>query len=129
MLAFGVGADPGGGDRSRSLGSQRVRTPVVGRRWSSWARPAARVVARCSPCWPSWSSHGERLDVRSIDVLRRRDAIAEWDTVVIPTRVFLDGTGRELERHVGFLSADGIRACWLARHRIHLPMPRRGPPA
>ena len=63
--------------------------------------------------------HGERLDVRSIDVFKRRDAITDWDLRVIPTQVFLDGSGRELERHVGFLSADGIRAVF-ARHRISL---------
>jgi thioredoxin 1 len=65
--------------------------------------------------------HGEQLDVRSIDVFQRRDAIAEWDVRAIPTQVFLDGNGRELERHLGFLSAAGVRAVF-ARHRIRLGM-------
>jgi thioredoxin 1 len=65
-------------------------------------------------------AHGSALDVRSIDVLRRRAAIAEWDVKAIPTQVFLDGTGREIERHVGFISADGVRSVF-ARHGIVLP--------
>jgi thioredoxin 1 len=72
------------------------------------------------------TSHGERLDVRSIDVFKQRNAIAEWDVRVIPTQVFLDGTGRELERHIGFLSAAGVRAVF-ARHRIHLDVAERSP--
>lgn len=70
--------------------------------------------------------HGERLDVRSIDVLKQRDAIAAWDVRVIPTQVFLDDTGRELERHLGFLSAAGVRAVF-ARHRIYLDPAARSP--
>ncbi len=65
-------------------------------------------------------AHGSALDVHSIDVLRRRAAIAEWDVKAIPTQVFLDGTGREIERHVGFMSADGVRSVF-ARHGIPLP--------
>ena len=72
------------------------------------------------------AKHGERLDVRSIDVFKQRDAIAEWNVRVIPTQVFLDGTGRELERHVSFLSAAGVRAVF-ARHRIHLDAAARSP--
>jgi thioredoxin 1 len=64
--------------------------------------------------------HGSALDVRSIDVLRRRHAITEWDVKAIPTQVFLDGTGREIERHVGFISADGVRSVF-AHHGIVLP--------
>ena len=72
------------------------------------------------------ASHGERLEVRSIDVFKQRDAITEWDVRVIPTQVFLDGNGRELERHIGFLSAAGVRAVF-ARHRIHLDVAERSP--
>jgi thiol-disulfide isomerase/thioredoxin len=72
------------------------------------------------------ASHGERLEVRSIDVFKQRDAIAEWDVRVIPTQVFLDGNGREFERHIGFLSAAGVRAV-LARRRIHLDGAERSP--
>jgi thioredoxin 1 len=119
LLAFGVGVvlavaidrDPG-----RAAGPTTGGRPVL-------VELGSTSCASCRAMQPVLAemraSHGERLDVRSIEVFKHRDAIAAWDVRVIPTQVFLDGTGRELERHSGFLSVDGIRAVF-ARHRIHL---------
>jgi len=126
LLAFGVGVvlavaidrDPG-----------HAAGPITGGR-PALVELGSTSCASCRAMQPVLAelraSHGERLDVRSIDVFKQRDAIAEWDVRVIPTQVFLDGSGRELERHVGFLSADGIRAVF-ARHRIHLDPAARSP--
>jgi thioredoxin 1 len=126
LLAFGVGAilavaidrDPG-----------HAAGPTTGGR-PALVELGSTSCASCRAMQPVLAelraSHGERLDVRSIDVFKQRDAIAAWGVRVIPTQVFLDGTGRELERHVGFLSANGIRAVF-ARHRIHLDPTARSP--
>lgn len=63
-----------------------------------------------------------RVDVRVIDVFRQREAIRQWNVRAIPTQVFLDGQGRELERHVGFISGDDIHRT-LARHGIAFDRP------
>lgn len=58
--------------------------------------------------------HAGRLNVESIDVVRQPQAAAQWRVMVIPTQVFLDGEGRELARHVGYLSARAVEAQFLA---------------
>jgi thioredoxin 1 len=126
LLAFGVGVALSVAmdhDPDQSAG------PTTGGR-PSLVELGSTSCASCRAMQPVLAelraSHGERLDVRSIDVFKQRGAIAEWDVRVIPTQVFLDGTGRELERHIGFLSAAGVRAVF-ARHSIRLEPAARSP--
>ncbi len=53
--------------------------------------------------------HGDRLQLVSINILEQPELVGQWKVIGIPTQVFLDGDGRELGRHIGFLSADAIR--------------------
>lgn len=53
---------------------------------------------------------GERLPVQEIDVFRDEAAARKHDVRLIPTQIFLDAEGREVDRHVGFLSGAEIRA-------------------
>lgn len=55
------------------------------------------------------SSHGDRLQLVSINILEQPELVRLWKVMAIPTQVFLDGEGRELGRHIGFISADAIR--------------------
>jgi len=55
------------------------------------------------------ASHGERLQLVSINILEQPELVRQWKVMAIPTQVFLDGDGRELGRHIGFISADAIR--------------------
>lgn len=55
------------------------------------------------------------IAVEEIDVFRDEAAAAKFGVRVIPTQVFLDGAGRELDRHTGFLP----RAEILARFDRH----------
>jgi thioredoxin 1 len=66
--------------------------------------------------------HAGRLNVQSIDVARRPELAVQWRVLVIPTQVFLDGEGRELARHVGYLSAQAAEARFLA-HGVALSEP------
>jgi thioredoxin 1 len=52
------------------------------------------------------------LQVDSIDVWKNPDAAKRYDIRIIPTQIFYDATGRELFRHVGFLSKKDILAKW-----------------
>jgi thioredoxin 1 len=126
LLAFGVGVvvavaiDRDVGHAAGPITGGRPALVELGSTSCASCRAMQPVLAELR------AKHGERLDVRSIDVFKQRNAIAEWDVRVIPTQVFLDGTGRELERHIGFLSAAGVRAVF-ARHRIHLDVAERSP--
>jgi thioredoxin 1 len=52
------------------------------------------------------------FDVHFIDVWKNPGAGTEFGIKVIPTQIFYDGTGKELERHIGFISKDDILAAW-----------------
>lgn len=52
---------------------------------------------------------GSSLAVEELDVWREDDAARRYRVSVIPTQVFLDTSGREVDRHVGFLARAEIR--------------------
>jgi len=58
---------------------------------------------------------GASIAVEEIDVWRDEEAARRFGVNVIPTQVFLDADGRELERHTGFLARADIRARFAAR--------------
>lgn len=55
------------------------------------------------------------IAVEEIDVWRDEEAGRRYGVSVIPTQVFLDAEGRELDRHTGFLARADIRARFAAR--------------
>jgi thioredoxin 1 len=55
------------------------------------------------------------IAVEEIDVWRDEEAGRRYGVNVIPTQVFLDAEGRELDRHTGFLARADIRARFAAR--------------
>ncbi len=55
-------------------------------------------------------SYNGKLDVIFIDVKKDHDAGRRFGVYMIPTQVFLDKTGREFHRHVGFYSYEEIAA-------------------
>ncbi len=54
------------------------------------------------------SRHAGRLEVVSINLLRYPEQTQVWQVKFIPTQVFLDGQGRELFRHVGYLPRQAV---------------------
>lgn len=55
------------------------------------------------------------IAVEEIDVWRDEEARRRHGVRVIPTQVFLDADGREIDRHTGFLARADIRARFAAR--------------
>jgi thioredoxin 1 len=51
-----------------------------------------------------------RVDV--FDVEQDPNTVEEYKIWVIPTQIFLDGSGKELFRHEGFMSKEDILAKW-----------------
>lgn len=60
-----------------------------------------------------------RLDVECIDVGKNREAVRKYGIRLIPTQIFLDGSGKEVFRHEGFMSKDDILEAW-ERHGVDL---------
>jgi thioredoxin 1 len=59
--------------------------------------------------------HGERLRIIRVNILEQSELTSQWKIMAIPTQVFLDGAGKELYRHMGFLSAQAVRDSFAAR--------------
>jgi thioredoxin 1 len=52
---------------------------------------------------------GPGIAVEEIDVMQDEAAGDRYGVKIIPTQVFFDAEGRELDRHVGFLARNDIR--------------------
>ena len=53
-----------------------------------------------------------RLEVEFIDTLKNPDAKTQYNAPFCATQIFLDGSGKELYRHVGYYSKKDILARW-----------------
>lgn len=60
-------------------------------------------------------SHGDRITVAVVDILKERDTISRYQIRLMPTQVFFDAQGQEIGRHMGKISGDEILA------RLNLP--------
>jgi thioredoxin 1 len=54
----------------------------------------------------------EQFQVVFIDVWENPDKANEYRISIIPTQIFYDASGKELFRHEGFFSKEGILAKW-----------------
>jgi thioredoxin 1 len=61
------------------------------------------------------TAHGEHLRVIAVDIREQPELVGAFRVMAIPTQVLLDGEGREIGRHLGFLSADAIRERFAAQ--------------
>ena len=53
-----------------------------------------------------------RMDVEFIDVWKNPDAGKAYGVEMIPTQIFYDASGKELDRHTGFFGKEDILAKW-----------------
>lgn len=61
------------------------------------------------------AAHPGVLQLVQININERPGVVPDWRILAIPTQVLLDAQGRELDRHIGFISADAIRARFAAQ--------------
>jgi thioredoxin 1 len=91
------------------------------------AAPASKPVPRlldlgagkCIPCKAMAPileqlrvDYAGRLEVRFIDVWKSPDEAQPYGIRMIPTQIFYAADGRELARHEGFISREGILGTW-----------------
>ncbi len=54
------------------------------------------------------ASHGDQVEFRMIYVDEEKPLFGEYKIVAIPTQVFLDASGKEVDRHLGALSKEEV---------------------
>jgi thioredoxin 1 len=59
-------------------------------------------------------AYPETLQIVSIHLTEQRAMAEQWRIRAMPTQVLLDGEGNEVGRHLGFISADALRARFAA---------------
>ncbi len=55
-----------------------------------------------------------RMEVEFIDVWKNPDAGKAYGVEMIPTQIFYDASGKELDRHTGFFGKEDVLAKWKA---------------
>ncbi len=118
----GVGGPPAGQARSPGA-TQPATSRVAPADAASVPKALPQLVdlgrGTCIPCkqmMPVLESlrkeYAGRLLVEIIDLRDEPEAGARFGVQMIPTQVFLDPSGKELHRHVGFISKEDIVATW-----------------
>ncbi|MBM3314945.1 thiol reductase thioredoxin [candidate division WOR-3 bacterium] len=72
--------------------------------WCGPCRTQAPIIAGLETEY-----HG-RIEITSIDVDENRELAQRFNVQAIPTLVFLDAAGNELDRHTGLMQKDEILA-------------------
>ncbi len=54
------------------------------------------------------TSHGDQVEFRMVYVDEEKPLFGEYKIVAIPTQVFLDAAGKEVDRHLGALSKEEV---------------------
>lgn len=55
-----------------------------------------------------------KAEIIFIDIKENQKAARDYGVTMIPTQIFIDDRGKEVNRHVGFFSADSINARFTA---------------
>ena len=62
----------------------------------------AKIMAELQPLY------GDQLEVRLVYADKDKDLFKQYKIMLIPTQVFLDAAGKEVDRHIGALSKDEV---------------------
>ena len=54
------------------------------------------------------TSHGDQVEVRMVYVDKEEPLFKQYKIMLIPTQVFLDASGKEVDRHVGALTKEEV---------------------
>ena len=93
---------------------------------AAWAAEPAKLpklvdlgAGKCIPCKKMApileelkKEYAGRMEVEFIDVWKNPDAGKAYGVEMIPTQIFYDASGKELDRHTGFFGREDILAKW-----------------
>ncbi len=99
---------------------------LLGQPWPNWAqsstpppqgRPALYEFGAksCIPCIQMkqvmaelTTSHGDKVEFRMVYADEEKDLFRQYSIMLIPTQVFFDAEGQEVDRHIGPLSKEEV---------------------
>lgn len=64
----------------------------------------AKILAELKP------QYGNQLHIRQVYADKDKDLFKKYKIMLIPTQVFLDASGQEVDRHIGALSKEALVA-------------------
>jgi thioredoxin len=62
----------------------------------------AKILAELKP------QYGDQMEMRLVYADKEKELFQQYKIMLIPTQVFLDAAGQEVDRHVGALSKDEV---------------------
>jgi thioredoxin 1 len=62
----------------------------------------AKIMAELTP------QYGDQVDVRMVYADKEKELFQQYKIMLIPTQVFLDASGKEVDRHIGALSKEEV---------------------
>jgi thioredoxin 1 len=62
----------------------------------------AKIMAELQP------QYADQLEVRMVYADKEKDLFKQYKIMLIPTQVFLDTSGKEVDRHIGALTKDEV---------------------
>ncbi len=109
------------GDKERAKSNAVDRVSATNSPTSAAALPRLVDVGadKCIPCKAMApileqlrQEYAGQLRVDFVDAWKYPEQAAPFNVYGIPTQIFFDASGRELHRHVGFISKEDILATW-----------------
>jgi thioredoxin 1 len=73
-----------------------------GARYCVSCKEMAKIMAELQ------AQYGDQLEVRMVYADQDKDLFLKYKVVLIPTQIFLDASGQEVERHMGALSKEEV---------------------
>lgn len=74
-------------------------------------------MGMCAPCLQMEKvlaavkeKYGDQIEVRLVMVEKERPLFQQFKIMVVPTQVFLDANGKEVDRHMGFMPEEALVA-------------------
>ncbi len=74
-------------------------------------------MGMCAPCIQMEkvlaaikNQYGDQIEVRLIMAEKERPLFQQFKIMVVPTQVFLDANGKEVDRHMGFMPEEALVA-------------------
>jgi thioredoxin 1 len=62
----------------------------------------AKIMAELTP------QYGDQVEVRMVYADKEKDLFQQYKIMLIPTQVFLDASGKEVDRHIGALPKEEV---------------------
>ncbi len=62
----------------------------------------AKIIAELTP------QYSDQIELRMVYVDKEKDLFQQYKILLIPTQVFLDASGKEVDRHIGALSKEKV---------------------